>query len=446
MDKNKKLQKLNTSVISRVFRIAKVTASGSVKAGANLVSNLAKSKSEKEQSWQNFAKDQAITLANELSELKGSLLKAGQLLSMYGEYFLPEDVNIYLKKLQSEAKTIEYAFVEKHLKNELKEKFNLLEVDPEPIGSASLSQVHKAKIKSSGRWIALKLKYPDVEKTIDSDLKVLQFFMKRSHWLPAEVDLTELFAEIRLMLYQEIDFQAEIENFKQIKELLMGDDRYVVPEVIEEFCTPDLIAMSYEPGLRPDHSLIKNLPLARRNIIATNFVELYFKELFSFHLVQTDPHFGNYALKINPDHKDQIILYDFGATKKLTPEFVARYRKFIEYSLSGEKEKLRQICLEMNFLNVEDSQEFQNLFLSTCMTVTIPYQENNQPYDWSKSDLPSIVTKNAWELSKQIRNRKPPSEMLFIDRKTAGVFIFLNQFAGPLNLRPLLLKYLKKTI
>ena len=442
MEKDKKLQKLNTSVVSRVFRIAKVTASGSLRAGVHVVANLAKSKLEKEQSWQGFAKGQAIKLADELSELKGSLLKAGQMLSMYGEYFLPEEVNSYLKKLQSEAKTIEYAFVEKHLKNELKEKFDLLEVDPEPIGSASLSQVHKAKIKSSGRWIALKLKYPDVEKTIDSDLKVLQFFMKRSHWLPAEVDLTELFAEIRLMLYQETDFKAEIENFKQIRTLLVGDDRYIVPEVIDDFCTPDLIAMSYEPGLRPDHKLIKDLPVSRRNIIASNFVELYFKELFNFHFVQTDPHFGNYALKINPDQKDQIILYDFGATKRLTPEFIANYRKFIEYSLNGDKENLKQICLQMNFLNAEDSTVFQNLFLSTCMTVTIPYQADCQPYDWSKSDLPKIVTKNAWELSKQIRNRKPPSEMLFIDRKTAGVFIFLNQFAGPLNLRPLLLKYL----
>src|SRR5690606_19398227 len=116
--------------------------------------------------------NQAALLSNELGELKGSLMKAGQMLSMYGEHFLPPEANALLKSLQQDSRPLLWEAIEPHLKKYLpEEKLAELEIEKDALACASLGQVHRARIKATGEMICLKIQYPQVDKAIDSDLK-----------------------------------------------------------------------------------------------------------------------------------------------------------------------------------------------------------------------------------------------------------------------------------
>ena len=165
-----KLNKIKTSLLSRSLSIAKLGINAGIKYAGSKIT---------QQNSDDMLISQAQLITGQLGELKGSLMKAGQMLSMYGEYFFPPQANQILKTLQSESPAIEWNVMQGYLKNYIGEElFNELIIDPEPIGCASLGQVHKAQIKTSQKWIALKIQYPDLDKAIDSDIKALKTILK----------------------------------------------------------------------------------------------------------------------------------------------------------------------------------------------------------------------------------------------------------------------------
>src|SRR6476619_1819080 len=147
----KQLDKIKSSLLRRSLSLTKLTIDTSSKVvGHSLTTRFANAET-KDQSWQKMLAGQAQKLSKELGELKGSLMKAGQMLSMYGELFLPPEANEFLKTLQSQSPPLQFSEIEKILKAHLgEEKLGELEIDPVSIGSASLGQVHKARIKASG--------------------------------------------------------------------------------------------------------------------------------------------------------------------------------------------------------------------------------------------------------------------------------------------------------
>ena len=180
-DKKAKLNQIKSSVFSRSLAVAKIGLNAGLKYAGTKVSN---------SSLDDFLIAQAGTLSKEFGQLKGSLMKAGQMLSMYGEYFLPPQANELLKKLQSDSPPIHWPVMEKYLSQFLSQDLiDELEIDPESIGTASMGQVHKARIKAIGEIIALKIQYPDVEKAIDSDVTALKTLLKITKILPAGIEL-----------------------------------------------------------------------------------------------------------------------------------------------------------------------------------------------------------------------------------------------------------------
>jgi predicted unusual protein kinase regulating ubiquinone biosynthesis (AarF/ABC1/UbiB family) len=308
MAEQKKLEKIKTSLFGRSLRLAKLTATTGMKLTGYGASSLMSGKDGKEQKWQSFLKERAQHLSQDLGELKGSLMKAGQMLSMYGEHFLPAEANELLKTLQSQSPPLTWTAIEKVLKDSFSaEQLNELDIDHEPVGSASLGQVHKARIKATGEVIVLKIQYPGVADAIDSDLRSLKSFLKLLKLLPKDLNTEALFDEVRTMLVQETNYELEAQQTQAYAELLKNDSRYIVPKIYSQFCNKQVIASSFEQGLSPDDPLILSLSQGRRNRLALNFVDLYFTELFQWGLVQTDPHLGNYRVRLSPEGEDQLI-------------------------------------------------------------------------------------------------------------------------------------------
>lgn len=444
MADEKRLDKIKSGVFSRGLALAKLTLNTSAHLAGHGAATLLSNSDVKSEKWKAFLKGRALEFSSELGELKGSLMKAGQMLSMYGEHFLPPEANELLKSLQSQSPPLAWSAIEPVIKANLSpEKIALLEIDKEAIGSASLGQVHRATIKATGEQIVLKVQYPGVDRAIDSDLKAIKSFLSLLKVLPRGVSTDHIFAEVREMLVQEMNYELEAKETKLYGERLKGDSRYIVPKVYDEFCGPRVIATSFEKGLAPDDKLVSSLSQERRNRLAESFLDLYLTELFDWGIVQTDPHLGNYRVRLSPTGEDQLILLDFGAVRAYPDDFLIPYRRMVRAALINDPEQLRAEALNLKFLDKTDSTALVSLFEQFCFGMVEPFQEKAGDYDWKKSDLPQRLTKIALQILQKFPLRTPPREILFLDRKTGGVFIFLSVLGAKMNGAKLLAKKLR---
>jgi predicted unusual protein kinase regulating ubiquinone biosynthesis (AarF/ABC1/UbiB family) len=452
----KKLTKIKSSVFSRGLSLAKLT----VNAGASLAShNIKKTFSNDteadKKSWGSFVKSQAEVISNELGELKGSLMKAGQMLSMYGEHFLPPEANDFLKNLQADSPALAWEAIEPVLKKNLNKALrDQLDIDPEALACASLGQVHRARIKATGEQIVLKIQYPDVDKAIDSDLRALRTLLGVMKLVPKDLDLDPLFKEINEMLIQETNYVIEAQRTMEFYEKLKHDPRFVVPKVHAQFSNKTILATSYEEGVRVDSAEVAALPQARRNQIGMNYMDLYFQELFVWRTVQTDPHIGNYKIRLGHNGHDQIVLYDFGATREYPESFMQSYRHMIKGAVLGDEVMFRKAATELKFIHPEDDPDLRALFEEFCFETVEPFMEPDDPrlppnaqdangnYDWKNSDLPQRASQKVMKVLKKYSWRAPPREIIFLDRKTGGVFIFMGVLRAKCRVRDVMQKYL----
>jgi len=464
MPKNKKnptkeLNKIKSSVFSRSLSMAKMTLNAGASLAGHSLKNSFSSKEDKANSWKSFVKNQAQVMSQELGELKGSLMKAGQMLSMYGEHFLPPEANQFLKGLQSDSPALKWAAIEPVLKKNLSaDQLTQLDIETEALSCASLGQVHRARIKATGEEIVLKIQYPNVDKAIDSDLTALKSLLSILKLVPKDLDMDPLFHEVHEMLVQETDYDLEARLTQDFYDRLRGDNRYVVAKVYPQFSNRRVLAISYEPSFRADSQEVQTLPDERRNLIALDFLDLYLKELFYWQTVQTDPHIGNYGIRLNSSGRDQIVLYDFGATRTYSPEFMIPYQRMISAALDADEQALRSAAQELQFLDPNDKAELKALFEEFCFEFVEPFLTPDDPrlppkvmdavgnYDWKNTDLPQRLSRKVFAVIRQHAWRTPPREVIFLDRKTGGVFIFMSVLRARCQGRPLLLRYLRRSV
>lgn len=431
MPQNKKeaLKSIRTSTLLRGFSLAKATLKASrLGAGRWLDS------SEKNSpAWLS----QVELLVGELGRLKGSAVKVGQTLSMYGEHLLPPEVNQLLKKLQQDSPRLEWAAISKVLEKELgKEKLSRLEIDETPIAAASIGQVHRARVKATGRDLALKVQYPGVDQAIETDLKLLKFILTMTNMVPKGPRFDQIFAEIKDMFYQEVDYHAERRFHERFHQWLKDDPRYLVPEVAPEFSTRRVLASDFMEGDRIDSARVQALSQDDRNRLGRNFFELYCRELLDFRFVQTDPHFGNYL--ISPDQR--LILLDFGAVREVPSDFLKAYVLIVEGGLKQDTRLIEQGSRRLGLLQPEDSLELIQDYIDLCLLLREPI---HGVYDWGSSDLPKRVAAKASKIALTHKLRAPPRELVFLDRKLGGVFVFLSGLKSKIETRDLVENALK---
>ncbi|ASD63543.1 ABC1 kinase family protein [Bdellovibrio bacteriovorus] len=453
----KKIEKIKSSVFSRSLSLAKLTIQAGASIAQHGVTTALKSKESKEETWKQLLQNQAQSISAELGELKGSLMKAGQMLSMYGEHFLPPEANDLLKSLQHDSPPLSWEAIEPTLKKQLPpEKLELLEIEKEALASASMGQVHRARIKATGESIVLKIQYPNVDRAIDSDLRAIKTLLGTLKLLPKDFNMDPVFAEVREMLVQETDYEMEATLTEDFHNRLAGDSRFVVPKVIREFSGPRILATTFERGLRADDSLIQSLPQERRNRLALNFLDLYFKEIFEWGVVQTDPHAGNYRIRIDPQGRDQLVLFDFGATRSYDLDFLTPYRRMVKGSLLNDRALFMKAAMDLKFVHDNDDPVLKQVFEEFCFETVEPFIEYTDPrnnqgqiaadgtYDWKNTTLPQRLSKKVFQIIRGFHFRTPPREIIFLDRKTGGVFIFLAVLRAKVRGRDLLLKYIER--
>lgn len=389
--------------------------------------------------------DQAKILAEQLGELKGSVMKVGQMLSVYGEHFLPPETNALLKSLQFSSPPLAWVEIQKILLAELgSKKLQQLEFDDQPYASASIGQVHLATIKATNQRVAVKIQYPGVADAIDTDLAFLRQMFRLAELFPSIPQMESIFTEVKEMFEQEIDYRFEFGFINHFRQRLSGDSRYVMPETYAEFSTAKILTTSFEKGFTIDSPAVQNLSLEDRNYLAESIMDLYYRELFLWGEVQTDPHQGNYRIRIG-EERPKLVLFDFGATRKLSDHFLFHYRRMIKAVVGRDETKTLEHARALNFFGTSVDPRLLQIFLQFCELLAEPFNPPTSSnlqnfartgeYLWAQSDMPKRLASKTGEVFAGFELQTPPRELVFLDRKTAGMFILLGMLKAQWNPR-----------
>jgi len=378
----------------------------------------------------------AERLARRLSRLRGAAMKLGQLLSLEGDDLLPPEVARALAPLRADAEAMPDAQLRRVLARNLGKGWRdlFLEFDFEPLAAASIGQVHAA-VARDGRRLALKIQYPGVARSIESDVENLASALRLARLLPGGLDLSGVVAEAKVQLRREADYLAEAENLRRYRELVADEPDLVVPRVHRDLTTRRVLAMDALPGLPLEELSGHGQPQALRDRVAGLLYRLLFRELFEFRFVQTDPNFANY-LWLPAEGK--VGLLDFGATRAV-PEALARgYALALKSAVAGDRAGLRRAAEAMGYLAPDERRERADGILALLELGAEPLARPGL-YDFARSELPARLRDRVIELSfRRGWLRPPPPEAIFLHRKLAGTFLLCARLRARLDLRALL--------
>lgn len=455
----KSVSRIKTGSFERRLSLTRAGLYAGTRMASHMATNWFSNKEKREKKHRAMLSSQARFLVDELGQLKGSVVKIGQVMALYGEHFLPEEVTEALHTLEDQTTSLEWPAIERVLNDELgPDRMAQLEVDPEPIGAASLGQVHRAVRRSDGLELVLKVQYPGVADAVDSDLNSVAQLLKIARLVSFGPEFNDWLEEVRDMMHREVDYRLEARTTEKFRTMLAEDPRFIVPRVLPEYSTAHVIASTYEHGHSVSSGPVRELPLARRSALGEAALELFFRELFVWGEIQTDPNFGNYRIRIageegNDPGYDRIVLLDFGAVQSYSDEFLNPVRQMIQASYENDLETVIEGGVQLRFMSRDWPEDVLETFGSVCMSVLEPLSRDpgqwpdyavnaHGQYRWKQSDLPSRVARQAARSAISRYFRVPPKEFVFLNRKLIGVYTFIAVLYSEFNGEPLLRKYL----
>ncbi|MEG1155329.1 MAG: AarF/ABC1/UbiB kinase family protein [Acinetobacter sp.] len=455
-DQNDKLKQLKTSSMDRRLSIAKASLLAGTRWAASSASSMFSSEEEKEKKRKKAMKEQADYLVAEIGKLKGSIVKIGQMMALYGEHFLPEEVTQALNTLNNQTVALAWPAIKTQLQQQLGSKLDDLTIDHEPLGTASLAQVHRATRKSDGMELVLKIQYPGVAEAIDSDMSLFKNMLKLTRIVPQTREFDQWFDEVREMMHREVNYQIEADTTRRFAARLKDDPRYIVPTIINEYCSDRVLCMTFERGVPINSPVMLSLPQERRNLLGEASLEIAVREIFEWGEMQTDPNFGNYLVRLGngTDVHDKIILLDFGAIRQFDQHLLSVARNLIQAGYHHDSDMMVKAMTGYEFFDSIPQSikpDMAKVFLLATEAFSSPLNNQELPagimdehnrYDWKKSQLHSRVMQQA---SRSMASRYfsvPPKEFMFISRKFIGAYTFMTVIDAKTNVRAMIKHHL----
>lgn len=258
----------------------------------------------------------SVELMQILGNLKGPIMKVGQILATVPEALPPEYARAFAE-LQSNAPPMGWPFVRRRMKSELGVDWidNFTDFPREPAAAASLGQVHKAVTKN-GEIVACKLQYPDMASAVEADLKQLRLLFSLYKKYDSSIETRQIQDELSARLKEELDYKLEARHQKLYTYLLQNEANVHVPDVFDALSTDRLLTTQWVNGRKILEFI--DAPLDDRNAIAMNMFRAWYVPLYHTGVIHGDPHLGNYSVRDDLS----VNLLDFGCVRVFRPDFV----------------------------------------------------------------------------------------------------------------------------
>lgn len=425
----------------RFMKLAGMTASIAGKAAKNSFKHLSSDEEKRLQARSELMQDVGIQIAETLGEMKGAVMKVGQIASQYKDVFPPE-VATALEKLQKDAPPMPYtqirAQIERELKAPVAELFS--EFEETPFAAASIGQVHKA-VLPSGQRVVVKVQYPNVDENCDSDLKQVRMALKIAGVLNMSKQLQEqLFHEIRQSLHDELDYIKEAHNLRVFGAFHAEDTGIIIPKVISSHSTKRILTLTEEVG--ETLSVAATWDNDIKQEIAKRLFHFTAGQLFELYRMHCDPHPGNFAFR----EDGSVIAYDFGGIRSYSDSEVQLFKRFAQHAIKGDVTALEQDLIALDIRRDDDKHipgEFYEKWLSIGLKpLSIsPYHES--AFDFGNSQVHHEVITQMRTSLKYFGQFQPSAMTMMLDRTVSGQYWNLVNLGVIIDLSPLVDDYIK---
>jgi ubiquinone biosynthesis protein len=287
-------------------------------------------------------------------DLQGMFIKVGQLISVMAN-LLPDAFRKELETLQDSVPPRSFEEMAPRLREELggREPHEVFaEFDPHPVASASVGQVHVARLRT-GEKVAVKIQYPGIEGIVAVDLHALRrIFAVLERMLP-DWGWTVIYSEIREMVLSELDYRQEAAAMQAVAANFADRVDVRIPRVFQELSTARVLVSEWMVGLKAGDLAAISAAGIDRSKAARLCIESYCKQIFHDGIYHADPHPGNLLLAPgkNPGDGPVLVFLDFGATARISPEMRKGIVSFIQGAVTRDVARIVSAMKEMGFIS-----------------------------------------------------------------------------------------------
>lgn len=308
---------LYTRTLPRFLKISQIAAKGAYLFAKVRIKKLGPTefRQQKILVYQQIIKD----FEKAFGDFKGPAMKIGQLLAV--SCFVNEDMQNIMQRINDNAEPVSFEFmrkpVEKLLPNYFLDSFSSFNTTAFAV--ASIGQVFKASLHS-GEQVAVKIKYPEVEKIIAADMQIARFFLPLFRYFFTADNAEIVIEQFKIRFEKECDYLLEAESQSLVAKLFEGHPDIKVPKVYHELSNSMVLVSEFVDALRLDH-FVELASLEERNKIAGSLLKFLLKTMFEAKIVNMDPHFGNFLVK-----GQDLVVLDFGAMMAITDLEIEQFK------------------------------------------------------------------------------------------------------------------------
>ncbi|KAL8927987.1 MAG: hypothetical protein Q9208_002062 [Pyrenodesmia sp. 3 TL-2023] len=382
-------------------------------------------------------------LVAKLSRMRGAALKIGQMMSFQDSKMLPAPIHEVLQRVQDSADYMPASQRNQVLASNLGSDWRDLfsSFDERPIAAASIGQVHSATMKSSGTRVAVKVQYPGVANSIDSDLNNIAVLLTASRLLPKGLYLDNTIANARTELAWECDYIREAECGRRFKKLLQDEqDTFVIPSVIDEASGAQVLTAEMMNGIGVTKA--KNFTQEQKDWIGTHILRLCLREIAEFKFMQTDPNWTNFLYN---SETSKLELLDFGASRDYPDKFIVPYVQILQAASRNDQDTIRVRSIDLGYLTGHESQAMLNAHVSSVLTLAEPFMDSSpEVYDFRDQTITDRV-RGLIPVMVRERLAPPPEETYSLHRKLSGAFLLCARLGSRVRCREIFANAMAKT-
>ncbi|KAI9796168.1 MAG: hypothetical protein M1835_004574 [Candelina submexicana] len=381
-------------------------------------------------------------LVAKLSKMRGAALKLGQMMSFQDSKLLPAPIQQVLQRVQDNADYMPTSQRNRVLAADLGSHWRDLfsAFDEMPMAAASIGQVHGAVLKSTGQRVAVKVQYPGVASSIDSDLNNLSILLTASRLLPKGLYLEKTIANARTELAWECDYIREAECGKKFGELLQDEqDVFVVPSIIDEASGKQVLTMERMEGIGV--TKVRNITQEQKDWIGTQILRLCLREITEFSFMQTDPNWTNFLYN---DKTRKLELLDFGASRSYPSKFIDPYIRLLLAASRNDRDTCRALSIQLGYLTGHESSTMLNAHITSILTLAEPFRDSSpEVYDFRDQSITERVKKLIPVMVRE-RLAPPPEETYSLHRKLSGAFLLCARLGSRIRCREMFANAMSK--
>jgi aarF domain-containing kinase len=380
-------------------------------------------------------------LVTKLSRMRGAALKLGQMMSFQDSKMLPGPIQEVLQRVQDRADYMPSYQRDQVLVSNLGDSWRDLfsDFEEKPIAAASIGQVHRATLQS-GKQVAVKIQFPGVAASINSDLDNLSMLLTATKLLPKGLYLERTIANARTELGWECDYEREADCLTRFKSLMVGEESvFRVPGVHPEASGKQVLTMDFMEGVGVTR--VASFAQPQRDWIGTQIMRLCLREITEFRFMQTDPNWTNflYNAKLN-----KLELLDFGASREYPDRFVDLYVRLLEAASRGDRHGVKVLSEDLGYLTGHESRAMLDAHVDSVLTLAEPFVMSAPDiYDFKDQTITERV-KDLIPVMLRERLAPPPEETYSLHRKLSGAFLLCARLGSKVPCRELFAKSLDR--